>query len=248
MKIDTTEMQRIVDTTGTGRMHLYTTIHKALRARMSTVLVKVGQMDAGDDLHCREVVSELEQLLDVLQGHLETENEWVHPAIEARNPGALTDIVADHAAHESAIGQLHHHAQTVLTLSGENRAAFILFLYREFALFVADNLTHMHVEETQNHQLLWSTHSDLELRAIHSAILASLPPEKMAVILPWMISAISHAERTEMFLEMYATAPAFVFEGALDVARSCLSGREWGKLSSRLGMGQVPGLVAFTPN
>jgi len=236
VKIDTTEMQRIDDTAGAGRMHLYTTIHKALRARMSEVLVKVGQMDAHDDQHCREVMSDLEQLLEALQGHLETENAWVHPAIEARSPGALTGIVFEHAEHETTIGQLRHHAQTLMTLSGEARAAFGLFLYRELALFVADNLAHMQVEETRNHQLLWNSYSDLELKQIHGSILASLPPEKMAVIMPWMIAAISPPERAGMFLEMRATAPAFAFEAALNVARSCLPGREWGKLSSALGV------------
>ena len=107
---------------------------------MSAVLTSVGQLDADDDLQCREVMADVQQLLDVLRGHVETENTMVHPAIEARYPGALAGITAEHAGHEVAIEQLRHYARTLLTISGKERGAFALFLYRELSSFVAENL------------------------------------------------------------------------------------------------------------
>lgn len=245
MKIDSAELQRISSVVSMGRLHLYTTIHKALRARMAQVLVGVGQMDAGDDCHCREVVADVEELLYVMHGHLETENAFLHPAIEARHPGALTEIVADHAAQEGVIARLRQHAQAILVLSGEERSAFCLNFYRELAEFIADNLTHMQEEEHKNQQLLWSAYSDAELHELHGAILASLPPEKMVVILPWMISAISHAERVPMLQEMRATAPVPAFSAALECARSCLAEREWKKLCGALGVTVASAPVAY---
>ena len=234
MKIDTIGMQKIVETTGIGRMHLYTAIHKALRKYMSAVLTSVGQLDANDDQHCREVMADVQQLLDVLHGHVETENTMVHPAIEARYPGALAGVAAEHAAHEIAIEQLRHYARTLLALSGKERGAFALFLYRELSSFVAENLEHMLREETQNQHLLWSAYSDDELLAMHEAILASIPPEKMAVLMPWIVSAVSVEERLEMYMGMRMTAPAPAFEEALAMARSCLPARAWEKLSTAL--------------
>lgn len=234
MNIDTIGMQKVIETTGIGRPHLYTGIHKALRKYMSAVLTSVGQLDTNDELQCREVVADIQQLLDVLHGHVKTENTMVHPAIEARHPGALVGIAAEHAGHEVAIEQLRHEARTLLTLSGKDRGAFALFLYRELSSFVAENLEHMLREETQNQHLLWVAYADAELIAIEEAILASLPPEKMAVLLPWIVSAISVEERFEMFQGMRQNAPAFVFENALSVARSCLPARAWEKLSTAL--------------
>lgn len=240
MKVDSAELQQIIETTALGRMHLYTSIHKALRARMSAALTAVGQMDAHDDQECREVMGDLEKLLDVLQGHLETENTMVHPAIEARNPGSLAGVVADHAAHEKAIGQLRHHVRILLSLPSKERAPFALFLYRSLSGFVAENLEHMLTEEMHNQHLLWSAYSDSELMEIHEAILASLPPEKMAVLLPWLISSVSAEERLAMFEGMRATAPAPAFEGALKLAQSCLPRRAWEKLGSALGIATNP--------
>ncbi len=236
MNIDTIGMQKIIETTGISRPHLYTGIHKALRKYMSAVLTSVGQFDATDDLQCREVMADVQQLLDVLHGHVETENTMVHPAIEARYPGTLAGITAEHAGHEVAIEQLRHYTRTLLTLSGKERGAFALFLYRELSSFVAENLEHILREETQNQPLLWAAYSDAELLAIEQAIHASLPPEKMAALLPWIVSAISVEERLEMYQGMRQTVPPVAFDGALSIARSCLPARAWEKLSTALAV------------
>ena len=236
MIIYTIGMQKIVEATGIGRPHLYTGIHKALRKYMSAVLTSVGQLDATDDLQCREVMADVQQLLDVLHGHVETENTMVHPAIEARYPGTLAGITAEHAGHEVAIEQLRHYTRTLLTLSGKERGAFALFLYRELSSFVAENLEHMLREETQNQHLLWAAYSDAELLAIEQAIHASLPPEKMAALLPWIVSAISVEERLEMYQGMRQTVPPVAFDGVLSIARSCLPARAWEKLSTALAV------------
>lgn len=236
MNTQTRDLQSIVERANVGRLHLYTTIHKALRANMSEVLTSLGQMDANDDTHCQEVMDDLEQLLIVLHGHVETENTIVHPAIEARNPGALKGIEAEHADHLDVIDRLHAHTRTLRALSGRERAAFALFLYRELSRFVAENLEHMLAEEEKNQELLWTSYYDEELLNLHQKILASIPPEKMAVIAPWMISSTNADERLAMFMGMRATAPAFVFEGNLKLAQSSLSSRDWNKLAKALGV------------
>lgn len=236
MTINTRDLQTIVKRANVGRLHLYTTIHKALRANMSQVLTSLGQMDAHDDAHCQEVMDDLEQLLIVLHGHVETENSIVHPAIEARNPGALKGIQAEHADHLDVIERLHAHTRTLRALSGDDRAAFALFLYRELSRFVAENLEHMLSEEEQNQDLLWASYYDEELLNLHQKILASIPPEKMAVMAPWLISSTNADERLAMFMGMRATAPAFVFEGNLKLARTSLSNRDWSKLATALGI------------
>ena len=56
----------------------------------------------------------------------------------------------------------------------------------------------------------------------------------MAVLLPWIVSAISVEERLEMYQGMRQAAPALVFDNALSVARSCLPAHAWEKLSTAL--------------
>lgn len=236
MKFDPIELSHIEAAAGAGRLDLYADIHKALRAWMSHVLLRLGQIDTGDEEECAEVAGELEHLLSALQAHLTTENTHVHPAIEARRPGALAKIEQDHRAHEQAIAKLSRLAQAMLAADPKTRDAAALFLYRSYALFVAENLEHMHNEETLNNQLLWSAYDDSELLTIHQAILASTPPEKMAAIAAWMIPAITPAARTHILCGIQATAPAPAFLGMLNIAQSRLSVRDWSKLSQSMGL------------
>lgn len=55
-------------------------------------------------------------------------------------------------------------------------AAMLGLLERLLALFVADDVQHMHVEETAHDAVLWAHYSDDELMAIEQAIVASIPP------------------------------------------------------------------------
>lgn len=243
MNFDLHELHSIQAAAGIGRMDMYTAIHKALRAWMSALICQLGSMDTADEAQTRAVLDELGTLLDVMQGHLETENTLVHPAIEARRPGSLESIESDHRGHELAIARLREHSKAVAQAGGAQREALALFLYREFALFMAENIEHMQVEESQNHQLLWSAYSDAELQELHGAILASLPPAKMAAIMRWMIPAVPHAVRVEMLGGMRGQAPAEVFAGMLEIAQARLAVGEWTKLTFALGLPQVPGLV-----
>ncbi len=243
MNFDLIELSHIEAAAGAGRLDLYAEIHKALRAWMSHVLLRLGQMDTRDEEESAAVVGELEHLLAAMQAHLTTENTHVHPAIEARRPGALAQIEQDHRAHEKSIANLSRLAQAMLAANAKARESAALFLYRAFALFLAENLEHMQVEETLNNQLLWSAYDDSELLAIHQGILASTPPEKMAAIASWMIPAVTPAARTQMLSGIQASAPAPAFLGMLNIAQSRLSVRDWSKLSQSLGLPAAQGLV-----
>lgn len=228
------------------RMDLYTAIHKALRAWMSAVMCRLGSLDVADAAETDAALAELDALLAVMQGHLETENTLVHPVIEARHPGALAAIEADHAHHEQAFVQLRALAQVLQAApvaSATGREAAALALYRAFALFVAENLTHMQVEETHNQALLWAAYTDDELLQVHERILASLPPYKMLAISQWMLPAVSHGERVAMMAGMQAGAPAEFFTEMLGIAQQRLSPPDWVKLTRALGLAQQPGLV-----
>ena len=107
-------------------------------------------------------------------------------------------------------------------------------LYRHLALFVAENFEHVHNEETAGNALLWATHTDAELMAIHGALLASIKPQEMAVALRWMIPALNHAERVAMLRGMRHDAPAPVFQSVLRIAREHLAPRDWEKLTAAL--------------
>jgi hypothetical protein len=216
------------------RYDAYLVIHKGLRALMSDTLVRVGRMDPFDDDDTREAVARIRELLALAETHLEHEDRFLHPAMEARAPGSTRHVEADHRSHREALARLATGCRRVESAEGAVRASAALELYRSLALFVAEDLVHMHAEETQNNAVLWATHSDAEIVAIVDRVVASIPPEKNAALARWMVAASAPAERARMLGHARTTMPAGAFAGMLRGIVSQLDGKDRAKLEAAL--------------
>ena len=237
MNIDQRELRHVAEAAA-PRVDLYAGIHKALRALMADTLLAVGRMDSDDALELARVTQRVLELLDFCRSHLRHENDFVHPALEARAPGASGQIAHEHEEHLQAIVALAGQTTALLQCAPAFRAAGALALYRALSLFIAHNFVHMHVEETAHNAVLWARYTDAELIAIHDALVAAIPPEEMMFVLRWMVPFMNPAERAAMLGDMRAHAPAPAFAAALDVVRPHLSEREGAKLDVALGLAQ----------
>lgn len=216
------------------RHNLYAEIHKGMRAMMAQTLAACGRADWLDALDSTQMLAELRGMAAFCAAHLEHENGFIHPALEARQPQSASRVAAEHVEHEHAIDDLLRRADLVEHSSGAARVAAGEALYRALAVFVADNLLHMQVEETAHNAVLWTHYSDDELFGIHHTLVASLSPHESQQSLYWMLPNVSHGERVAMLGGMRANAPAPVYEGALAVLRSQLSVKDWAKLEAAL--------------
>lgn len=216
------------------RHELYLPAHKGLRAFLCEVLLNVGRLDSTDEQDTAEVLAQLRGLLLILKSHLKHENAFVHAAMEERRPGSTATTAHDHHGHERTFVQLEQLIAQLEAAPITERAAQVTHLYRQLALFVAENFEHMHVEETDNMQVLWECYSDEELRGVEQRLVAAIPPEQMIVFLRWMLPYMTPAERARMVGGMRQKAPAAVVEHILGMLRQKLSVREWGKLSAAL--------------
>jgi hypothetical protein len=229
--------------TGSSRENLYAGIHKALRALMSDTLLAVGRADPSDPQDVADASGRVTGLMDLCAAHVQHENTFVHPAIEARTPGVCGEVAQDHVEHLHHIERLRAAAQQLPGLDATLQAGALHALYLELSLFVADNLQHMHVEETRHNAALWGAYTDAELRAIHDALVATIPPSEMMQVMRWMLPQMHAQERLQVLGGMRLGAPAPVFQAVLDVVQPHLSPRDWAKLTQGLGLPAVPGLV-----
>jgi hypothetical protein len=217
------------------RYNMYGFIHKALRAFMGDTLTRIGLMDPDDAVDLEGGLDQLRELLDMCRRHLEHENRFVHPALEARAPGSSSQVAGEHAHHEADIDALDELAHAlVLAPAGASRAAAAHRLYRQLAVFVGINFEHMDHEESEHNAVLWTHYSDAELLGIEAELQAALLPTERAQGLYLMLRALHHAERLKLLGGVRAHAPAAAFEGALELARSLLSERDWQKLERAL--------------
>lgn len=217
------------------REDLYTGIHKALRALLCDTLVATGRMDPNDEAEVADTMARVRQVIELSRHHLHHENQHVHPALEGRRRGAAAASAAEHTEHERAFERLEALAQRVERAHGAAREAAALQLYRELALYAAEDFLHMHAEETRMNAALWESFGDEELKGIHHAIVASVGPRLMTDYLRWLAPAMTPAERAGFLCEMRSAVPSEVFAGVLGLVRSVIGEREWGKLLAALG-------------
>jgi hypothetical protein len=219
------------------RHDLYRNIHGGLRLCMGEALAAVGRMDADDPADVAAVTLQMNELLALFSGHLEKENTFVHPALEARRHGSTSRIAHDHVEHLSAFARLAADLQALREPSTPRRRAAARALQRDLAAFVADNLVHMAAEETDHNAVLWSTHTDAELVALEQAIVASIAPPLRTAFMRWIVPAIPHADRVSLLSALRDSAPAEAFDATLAMLMPHLSQRDWAKLVSTLRSG-----------
>jgi hypothetical protein len=216
------------------RLDLYAGIHKALRLLMTRTLTAVGSTDPADAAEVAAARQQVDGLLGLCELHLKDENTFVHPALERARPGSSARVAADHGHHEESIADLRDLAALVAHSGAAARAAALHRLYHALALFVADNLQHMHVEETAHNAVLWAHYDDAELAAIEQAIVASIPPDAMAAALHGFFPALNAPERAGMLAGMRDGMPPQAFAGVLGIAERTLAAADFAKLQRDL--------------
>jgi len=218
----------------TSRYDIYAAIHKGLRHRMGSTLYQVGRADATDDAEFAAALEQVRELLHVCRKHLQHENDFVHVALERIEPGSSARIAMEHVDHlrdiDALATQLVHVEQSV----GGKRALQLHTFYRQLAQFVAHNYEHMEYEEREHNATLQRHLGDAEIESIERALVASIAPPDLMVILHWMLPALSHVERSGMLADMRAGAPAEVFAAVMALARAQLPAADWHKLEQSL--------------
>lgn len=218
------------------RTDLYAAIHKALRRAMCDTLTRLGALDTDDHADLLRTLAQAEHLLDMLRSHLRHENDFIHTAIEARRPTGARRTADDHLEHMGTIAALQAELRTLRAADTSLRATLALRLYRHFALFVAENLQHMHIEETANNAALWSLYDDDELNALHDRLLASIPPAEMMDTLRWMGPALAPRELAALLADMQRKAPPAAFAAVTQMLRPLLDPGRWVQLAALLDL------------
>jgi iron-sulfur cluster repair protein YtfE (RIC family) len=222
-----------------ARADIYLRIHKALRACMADTMLWIGRVDCADPHEVAEAMAQVRSIAAFCAGHLQHEDEFVHPALEAARPGSARGIEDEHLHHNATCARLAQLADAIGEAAAADRQPLANKLYRELALFFAESLVHMDVEETDNNAILWAGYDDQQLMAIEHAIVASLTDQERATSMRWMLPALTPGELLSMFEGVRRSAPPPVFDAMLAGMRPLLAAADWNKLCTGLSRGEL---------
>ena len=201
----------------------YYAVHKGIRLANARLLIRLGMTDASDDAEVASVLAQVREHVAMGISHLTHENDQIHTALEARCPGASDHAGEDHGHHLEAFGELEALADEVARTAQPFRALALRRLYQRFALFVADDLSHMHEEETVLMPLLLKHFTKQELHEIEMRIVSNIPFDKNVLFMRAMIPAASLSERKAMLDGMAAAMPVEVFDALV----TAVLGKGW---------------------
>ncbi|MFN3523012.1 MAG: hemerythrin domain-containing protein [Phenylobacterium sp.] len=220
-----------------GRWDIYGPIHKGLRLASTELMIRLGRADGQDAAAVRSVLGDLREHLRIAAGHLDHEETFIHPLLAERQGAAAERLAEQHEDHRRGFGRLERMIQTVETAGSQERPARLRELYLAFSRFVADDLAHMHEEETITWPLLCALFTDEELAALEMRIIASIDPATNMAIMRRMIPAMTRQERAALLGGMQASAPPEVFRGVMEgAARTTLTAADFADLESRLSV------------
>ena len=178
--------------------------------------------------------------VDVFDEHAAHEDLFVLPAIQQYEP-SLVDAFEqehekDHALSERLRGLLavYHHA-----IKTEVKIETGQAINQAFIDFMIFNLEHMAKEETMLNKVLWRYYSDAEILAINQRIVASIPPQEIAITSAWMMRGMSNTEISAWLKEVEEKAPEPVFTQLFSIAEKELPNNRFRKVQENLTEGTM---------
>lgn len=227
-------MNTFLASASAARWDIYGPIHKGLRLGHVELLLKLGQAAFEDGQP--DLLAQLRAHLQLGADHLAHEEQFIHPALEARVAGACATLETEHDRHRERFSRLEASIAAVERAAAADRPALGRALYLDFSAFVAEDLEHMRHEEVETWPLLCANFTDEELAGIEMQIIASLTPDQNIAVMRLMLPAMNHAERTGLLTGMKAGAPAEAYAAVIDLAaRPTLPGADFAELK-RLGL------------
>jgi hemerythrin-like domain-containing protein len=152
--------------------------HKYVSAALNDVERLIARTDFCDSEAVHQVAEAFEALSQMLQGHAHYENERLHPLLEKKGSKVHIHATDDHALQHNQLLEIQD-LITKISQSSEEKIELGYQLYLAYRKFVADNLIHLHEEETQILPELQRLYSDEELRQIESPTYREMTPEQI---------------------------------------------------------------------
>jgi hypothetical protein len=214
----------------------YRNVHKGLRAELFDVTLQAGTLDPADRMGREALCTHVGSVMDLLVAHAEHEDGHVQPVLERHLPKLAARISFDHVTLDRRIVGLRALGYAAVDTAGAEQRQALHRLYLELASFTGAYLEHQDVEERHVMPALEAAVGFDQVLAIEQAIVASIPPDKMATSLAVMLPAMNIDDRAELLGGIQAGAPAEAFAGIWSLAGSLLAATDHRALGMRLGI------------
>lgn len=165
--------------------------HKFVCAALNDLERLIAQADFRSDEETQRIQKTWQGMCNLLQEHARYEEEKLHSLLEKKSSDVHLKAHEQHEAMDAAFPLIDAYFETILQeKDSDKRLERGYELYLTYRKFVADNLHHLHEEETRILPELQRLYSDEELRKVEHSTYQIMTAEQlyemMQVLFPHM--------------------------------------------------------------
>jgi hemerythrin-like domain-containing protein len=220
-----------------GRVDLFTTVHKAIRALIYDLSMMLQTADFTDERARNACLAALEHFLELLHEHAGYEDRTVFAATRKFEPEIIDRLEDEHHQIGTHLDQVHHSIDRVkAATTDQDRIDAGAALNRSVNQFIAFYLGHLAHEEDTVLPATFKYFTDEELTGMRAEVQKTTTPARFAEWMRWMYPSVNINELTEMFRGLKAHAPPPFYEAMSQVAHMSLGELRWRDLRLRAGL------------
>lgn len=202
-------------------------VHAAIVAECGSI--EQAAHDASTTADAAALAEQIAFLGRIVVAHTHSEEVALFPKIVERQPNFADGYLFDHQDERDLFAELD--ALAASCAAGDS-AALDRFKRQTVAL-AEHSATHVRKENELVVPLCRELFSVDEQAAMVQAMLATFPPEIMAIAVPWIISKIDADTGAQYLGELAAVMPPPVFDGTKAAVRDAVGADHWSALVDR---------------
>jgi len=226
---------------------LFTPIHKAIRSMIYDVSGRLQTNDFTDVAASTPLLADLEHeftaaissgcILCLLHHHASDEETAVFPSVSKHDAALVQGFIDDHHSFTRRLEAITKMARDLpSTARPEERVRFGITLNQKANDFFAAYIDHMNREEEKLVPLMRERFTDDQMRAMRGTIMGRMPPDRLAVLLRWMLPSLNVGEMTEMLGGIKASSPPQVVQFISGIAAQRVDPQRWQTVKERVGL------------
>ncbi len=175
--------------------------------------------------------------LCILSRHATDEEGAIFPAASKFQAKLVAELIEEHhglTRRELAIAKSGH--ELLGMERADDRAAAGVRLNQAANELFGAYIVHMNREESELVPRMKADFTDGEMAAMRGKILAGTPPDRMIVILGWMLPSLNATELTSFLGGLRQGAPAPFLKAVTDLCAAKVDPARWAAVKSHVGL------------
>ncbi len=182
--------------------------HKYLCAVLNNLERLIAKTDFRQADEINAVEQAFQSVTELLKAHAQYENERLHILLKNRDSKLHEHAEEDHAHQEEQLERIQEMIHSIYNCpTDDDKISRGYQLYLAYRKFVADNLLHLHEEETLILPELQRLYSDEELRQVEAPTYHELAPEEIVQMMQELFPHLNASDRLAILLDIQTIQP-----------------------------------------